>query len=746
MGSPNVIDGVQINVIGNVTPFAQAMDKAAAIARSQGKAIKDALNKEIHESNHSLGLFGEAFGVTIPRHIRTFISTLPGVSKAMSAAFNAVAILVVIDVLVKAGEKVKKLAEAYGEAHEASRKMGEGTKDVTEKLEVSGRALIVQTDHLQKMIDKLEHKPHNGLKDALDEAAERADNLVAKLKAAFDEEVKVLKEGEVGILGQMVGKSGNSDVTKITQDTQKAIHDLPRDGNIDAATAAIVQKAWRQLEAMRMSAVRRGGDNHGLIDSIYSAQANLSSVNEYVDTDNTHNDKQKQADVDEAKHTADTAALAARKKADEQERRLIGIRLEGLADANAKYARLLQLPTVRPGNTEWAYGVMNPDTGTRQGGEFAKARMEAHKEDDEQDKKDAEELNRYNEKLNATADRLSALNERDARSKEEYIRKAAEVALKWAAFAEKMGASHSATTGAITSAHTAEFNDLLKVLNGDLARIAAEKPGARTPEQLDIWNTAHKDNLAKANGAISSATDTYKLQHAEDLAAQASQTASAGLSNFFSEFERDADNAANAVHSALTTAMNGVNTELTNALMGKKTNWSKAFAQTGSSMIQSGLKMGESGIMKAFGLGKVQKVEVVNMPGGGLGGAASSLAPGISNGLASFLKKIGGFFGGFFADGGSPDPYKTSIVGENGPELFTPKVAGTITPNKSLRNALGGGGSFSPIYNIDATGTNAAEVDMRVRAGMVQAHNQAVNTTMLAQAERSKRMPSGRRG
>lgn len=57
----------------------------------------------------------------------------------------------------------------------------------------------------------------------------------------------------------------------------------------------------------------------------------------------------------------------------------------------------------------------------------------------------------------------------------------------------------------------------------------------------------------------------------------------------------------------------------------------------------------------------------------------------------SLLKSVGGglmsMLGGFFADGGQPPINKPSVVGENGPELFVPKTAGTIIPN-------GGGGGM----------------------------------------------------
>ena len=68
--------------------------------------------------------------------------------------------------------------------------------------------------------------------------------------------------------------------------------------------------------------------------------------------------------------------------------------------------------------------------------------------------------------------------------------------------------------------------------------------------------------------------------------------------------------------------------------------------------------------------------------------AASLGLPGSGGGgnLAGLVKTGTSLFGGFFADGGFPDPNKVSIVGEEGPELFIPKgVRGEIVPmNKAV--------------------------------------------------------------
>jgi hypothetical protein len=61
---------------------------------------------------------------------------------------------------------------------------------------------------------------------------------------------------------------------------------------------------------------------------------------------------------------------------------------------------------------------------------------------------------------------------------------------------------------------------------------------------------------------------------------------------------------------------------------------------------------------------------------------------------------LGTLFSGFLANGGPAKAGKSYIVGERGPEMFTPGVTGTVTPNHAL------GGSTNVIVNVDASGSN----------------------------------------
>ena len=68
--------------------------------------------------------------------------------------------------------------------------------------------------------------------------------------------------------------------------------------------------------------------------------------------------------------------------------------------------------------------------------------------------------------------------------------------------------------------------------------------------------------------------------------------------------------------------------------------------------------------------------------------------------LTKGLGLFGNLFGGFLSTGGPVKVGKSYIVGERGPELFTPGVSGMVSPNSSL------GGSTNIVVNVDASGSN----------------------------------------
>lgn len=82
------------------------------------------------------------------------------------------------------------------------------------------------------------------------------------------------------------------------------------------------------------------------------------------------------------------------------------------------------------------------------------------------------------------------------------------------------------------------------------------------------------------------------------------------------------------------------------------------------------------------------------------------------------------------ANGGDVMPGNVYPVGENGPELFVPKTAGTIIPN----GATGGGGVVHINYNIDAKGA-APGVSSEILQALARVKDDAVKTAVLTMRE-----------
>ena len=82
----------------------------------------------------------------------------------------------------------------------------------------------------------------------------------------------------------------------------------------------------------------------------------------------------------------------------------------------------------------------------------------------------------------------------------------------------------------------------------------------------------------------------------------------------------------------------------------------------------------------------------------------------ISFGVNAFLGGLPGIGQFFRAEGGPVTRGKSYIVGERGPEMFTPGSSGMITPNHELR-----GSSTNVVVNVDATGSSVEGDEQRGR-------------------------------
>jgi len=94
--------------------------------------------------------------------------------------------------------------------------------------------------------------------------------------------------------------------------------------------------------------------------------------------------------------------------------------------------------------------------------------------------------------------------------------------------------------------------------------------------------------------------------------------------------------------------------------------------------------------------------------------AADIIAGALSGGGGGLFSGIASFFGGGRAHGGPVNSNRSFLVGERGPELFTPPGRGRIVPNGQM------GGASVNIENMDLRGADAG-VEERVQLGVEQA-------------------------
>ena len=93
--------------------------------------------------------------------------------------------------------------------------------------------------------------------------------------------------------------------------------------------------------------------------------------------------------------------------------------------------------------------------------------------------------------------------------------------------------------------------------------------------------------------------------------------------------------------------------------------------------------------MKILGIG-------LRFFGGGAGGGETDVFAGFNRGQTD----PNTLTMNSFANGGKPPVGRPSLVGERGPELFVPNMAGTIVPSNAM------GGATNIVVNVDASGSS----------------------------------------
>ena len=274
---------------------------------------------------------------------------------------------------------------------------------------------------------------------------------------------------------------------------------------------------------------------------------------------------------------------------------------------------------------------------------------------------------------------------------------------------------------------------LFKV-NADIAKIKADKdmPVARKKAELDMLaiqaNTINRQLNFDITAFQKQAVDTYPEYIAGIMSAASGYSTILEYSKQLTveqQKQKDlADGVANTIGQGMTSAFD--------ALI------------SGSENFGASLRNIASGVLKDIAM-QLLRIYVINQAinaissflgpktsaGAGFGGfnpasfSMGSLSGGLSgatNFSSAFMPK---------ALGGPVSAGSSYMVGERGPELFTPKHGGSIVPNNAL-----GGGSTNVVVNVDASGSS-------VQGDQAQAKQLGVVVSAAVQAELVKQQRPG---
>ena len=772
--------------------FENARRKAAELGSEVGSASAR-MRREMKEAQGAVMVFGEEMGVHLPRHVQRFLVQLPGVASLVSKAFSGVAIFAMGAAVVELGEKVVKFFE---EMESRALKTQNAWRGFMDPLGESNDELQVTADKLDQAIAKLEHKPQNGIKLAIDEAIESADKLTAKIAESATRIHDLVEQTKPGWFAQFAGTAGANDVNERAQGLNRQMNAIDAEqqlrvaqlrssgasqeqvqaavkGFADQIRAVFQQEStWvvprlQQAQADKAWSQGSGGpfNTHGGPDvsqrlDILNSYASyvLRQMNQMNLTGQVQS-KQGVLDKDQAMQDAKRAA---------QERlQLLQQALEAEEVIHGKSAQL-----------EFGYWRSKLSAfaqGSREYNEVAQRMIAASHDYFDKPSSGAIEQDRLRQRqlvmddaiggrigFRPSSEGYEAFTQAGDRSEQERLVAQGQLQEAMDRVAQQSG-QMGGSEFAARQRQRIQAQYLAQRLALD-AQIRQMEDQAEAEQQLtggpDYDLNARLVGLRSQRNTI---TARYQASDAEASYAERIATAMGHLEEETSKLANQFTDLGGYLASGLKESLNGFNEQVVRALSGQRTSFGDFGAGIFRTVSKDALQSGEGQLMKAFGFGSQAPKGTASDPmhvvvqnafpsgggsastlsnvfsNGGLGSSAGNMTEGVFSGIGSMLlKNLPGF-----ASGGDIDSGVLSMVGEQGPELFMPRTAGTIIPNSQI-NIGGSGGGDTHTYHIDARGaTDPAAVEASVHRAMASiAPQMAANTIAAGMDARARSAPT----
>lgn len=605
------------------------------------------------------------------RAVERFITTIPGIGKALQAAFPVVGALATLGMLARIGDEVYKTAHQLSQirnvANEAFGAMTLGAQHGADQLRVTN-------DRLEQQIAIMEHKPVNSLALALDEARLRADDLAKALQEDYKQFAAIVDESQKGIFTKLFNKGIDSDLGNqmkgqlanirtlglqqekaLKAGNQAGADDLAR--KLSAAQDAALAYADSEI-AKRKGMVGMGTARQSTYAGTYGDQGtNFDAIDAFKTIVGTQQDsasQQKRNTAGEAREKADAAAAKAQEE-------LLTQFQEGIAKQKAQFGVSVadelaywsaRIKAFGQGSTEYKTVLM--DTYRLQA-DLYKELTEGKKKFLESSKGDvtgndllAAGAEAFNKDHLADLERAAKLNEKYS---EEVAKGTAEQQKAATAFAES-SVEMSVAQGTMSRLDAAVA--LAAIHQHDHAE-AIERVNKALATQIGLINSDPKLSDEDKVGAVRNATEAAKnqtgqidaqsaIQKQQDQQAIASQQLAPAIKQTLGTIANEWSNMTQSIVQIMTKSIDSLNDDIVKAMTGKgkAADFGKTFSQAGEGLLKASLQKIEGTALKGLGLGKPDGSKsnpwyVVNAGAGGSG------AGGAGGGLSPFIRPfIGG--------------------------------------------------------------------------------------------------------
>jgi hypothetical protein len=764
MANQQKVAEILVELKANMAQFKAAMGEATAIT----KQFSAQTRAEMGEAKASMALLGEEIGIKLPRHVRGFVAELPGVAKAMSLAFDTIAVFALISIVVEAGKKVYEFAE---KASEAAKKNAEAWEKQHNTAETTVADLDLANIKLENQLAKLEHKPQNKIAEAIAETTAATAKLNTQLLATITSAQELLKASNVSLLNSIFkGQAGNGyEQTLMEQHRIHMAEAVSMQDKLNESQRFYNSLITRrnELEAMqnrKTSFVDASGQTHKInlwsggdfrpeqnaVSEMLSGSRDEQSIISGTIQQSTLKGK-----IDTITGANDARSDRLKALQDEIEKRkalhTISINEEALYwqqhiaefSANSKeYISVLKLASEAQDKlleNYWGKGKLSQQ-----------AKREVVSPLAEPEKAPAGYVISPDGTLSLVARGDEALAAANAKAAESQAKLNSE----WTAATDKLQLLHGAITPHTAAmheaaAHAEEYRLQIAALNVELKELAKDDDLIAALG----GDPSHDAKEVQIKQQIAELESKAKIAQLEDSQNVLSTTWKGMVDSVWDELIRKAKDVQNELKQISLHTIDSLNGEIAKAMTGQKTNFSGVFEGAAQSLAKTSLQGVEGFGLKALGLGGMQKRDGQTEGGAllvqqvGSGGSSSLLSSG-GKGLLGMLNDSdffsglfggklfgsGSLFGGGHAYGGDVMGGVPIDVGELGPERFVPSTNGKIVPNKDLK------GSGTTMH-IDARGTDPALTRENFARALQATHAQAVRDARQSMAESQRRRP-----